>query len=101
MAELPAGLEFHAAHGAADVVLVYRAPTERRSRRDPLRLNGSVLDVPSGFPDRSRWITREERHAYRAGYAEALAAVKVFLSPPTGDGTNGTSANGAGSRVTG
>ncbi|WP_347176824.1 hypothetical protein [Parafrankia sp. EAN1pec] len=84
LAELPAALEFHSVHGDGDVILVYQLPAGQVSRRDLLRLTGSALDIPTGFPDRSRWITREERHAYRAGHADAFDAIRVFLSRPTG-----------------
>ncbi|WP_154675199.1 hypothetical protein [Parafrankia elaeagni] len=84
LAEMPAGLEFHSVHGDGDVILVYQVPAGQVSRRDLLRLTGSALDIPTGFPDRSRWITREEQQAYRAGHADAFEAIRVFLSRPTG-----------------
>ncbi|MEX5712841.1 hypothetical protein AB1484_32440 [Parafrankia sp. FMc6] len=84
LAELPAGLEFHSVHGTGDVILVYQVPAGQVSRRDLLRLTGSALDIPTGFPDRSRWITREEQQAYRAGHADAFDAIRIYLSRPTG-----------------
>ncbi|OHV32220.1 hypothetical protein BBK14_16150 [Parafrankia soli] len=95
LAEMPAGLEFHSVHGDGDVILVYQVPAGQVSRRDLLRLTGSALDIPTGFPDRSRWITREEQQAYRAGHADAFDAIRVFLSCPIGGTRDETGAGSA------
>ncbi|WP_235497970.1 hypothetical protein [Frankia sp. R43] len=95
LAEMPAGLEFHSVHGDEAVVLAYQVPAGQVSRRDLLRLTGSALDIPTGFPDRSRWITREEQQAYRAGHADAFDAIRVFLSRPAGGTPDDSGADAA------
>ncbi len=81
MADLPSGLEFTTAYGDVDLVMVYRMRRpEVLSRRDLLTLQGSVLPMPDAVPDRARWMTSGEQEAYKAGYAEALTTVRLFLS---------------------
>ncbi len=91
LAEMPAGVEFIAAFGDVDTVLVYRLPGEAPSRRELVTLRGSVLDVPDAEPNRSRWMTTGERQAFRAGHREALDTVRLYISrlaegAPTDDG---------------
>lgn len=80
LGEMPAGVEFGAAFGDVDMVLVYRLPAGLPARRRLLTLHGSVLDVPDAKPDRSRWMTSGELEAFRAGYDEALTTVRLFIS---------------------
>ncbi|KJE21512.1 hypothetical protein FF36_04200 [Frankia torreyi] len=79
--DLPSGLEFTTAYGDVDLVMVYRMRRpEALFRRDLLMLQGSVLPMPNAVPGRARWMTSGEQEAYRAGYAEALTTVRLFLS---------------------
>ncbi|WP_163549781.1 hypothetical protein [Candidatus Frankia nodulisporulans] len=80
LGEMPAGVEFLAAFGDVDTVLVYRLPGEVPSRRELVTLRGSALDVPDAEPNRSRWMTTGERQAFRAGYCEALDTVRLYVS---------------------
>ncbi len=79
--DLPSGLEFTTAYGEVDLVMVHRMRRpEVLSRRDLLTLHGSVLPMPNAVPDRAWWMTSGEQKAYKAGYAEALTTVRLFLS---------------------
>ncbi|MEX5708861.1 hypothetical protein AB1484_11270 [Parafrankia sp. FMc6] len=86
VARMPGGLKFTESFGDVDVVLVYRVPAGDRapvesdgpgpSRRGcagaALRMAMEVHPVRPG----SRWMTKGERAAFRAGQVEALESVR-------------------------
>lgn len=90
---MPAGVELSAIHGGMDVILVYRPRANLAGRRRLVTLNGSALDMPSGFPGRSRWLSAEGQDAYRAGFTEAVTAVRLFLTRPGSDAPDGAGAD--------
>ncbi|WP_242666033.1 hypothetical protein [Parafrankia irregularis] len=85
-ARMPGGLEFSESFGDVDVVVVYRAPAGDRAvlgNSDPgpsrRECGGAAvrmaLTLGPTRPD-SRWMTRGERAAFRAGQVEAFEAVR-------------------------
>ncbi|WP_035751637.1 hypothetical protein [Parafrankia discariae] len=86
VARMPSGLKFTESFGDVDVVLVYRVPAGDRA---PVESDGpgpsrrgcagaalrTAMDAHPARPD-SRWMTKGERTAFRAGQVEALESVR-------------------------
>jgi len=105
IAQLPAGLRFAEAFGDVDLVLVYRPADPDLSRAGLLDLlaeeaverGGTLIGRlgSGGLSAGALFTTPDERVAFRAGQADALAAIRRALIGTSEHPADGASTSGA------